>query len=166
MQDAVLRRPGNENTRIPYFLYIDEFSDFVCKATEPMFTLYRKFRVATTISIQSISQLELHGQKENYKSLILSNCASKIFTGNGEWDELEWWAKEFGSHREWTYTNNIDMDKMEYDPKAGGVKWAWVETVRAGKLQNLKQNQAAYTIKQPNGVSKSGVGNFTYLEAK
>ncbi len=166
MQDAVLRRPGNEKTRIPYFLYVDEFADFVCRATEPMFTLYRKFRVATTISIQSISQLELHGQKENYKSLILSNCASKIFTGNGEWDELEWWAKEFGTHREWTYTNNMDMDKLEYDAKAGSVKWAWVETVRAGKLQTLKQSQGAYKIRQANGSPRCGVGNFTYLEAK
>ena len=29
MQDAVLRRPGDENTRIPHFFYIDEFPDFV-----------------------------------------------------------------------------------------------------------------------------------------
>ena len=28
MQNAVLRRPGNENSRVPHFLYIDEFPDF------------------------------------------------------------------------------------------------------------------------------------------
>ena len=28
MQNAVLRRPGIENSRVPHFLYIDEFSDF------------------------------------------------------------------------------------------------------------------------------------------
>ena len=31
MQNAVLRRPGTENTRVPNFLYIDEFPDFICK---------------------------------------------------------------------------------------------------------------------------------------
>ena len=33
MQNAVLRRPGIENSRIPHFLYIDEFADFICKDT-------------------------------------------------------------------------------------------------------------------------------------
>ena len=115
IQDAVLRRPGNESTRIPHFLYIDEFADFICRATEPMFTLYRKFKVATTISVQSLSQLEVHGQKENYRSLILSNCANKIFTGHADYDEIEWWENEFGSHREWVYSNSMDMSKLEYD---------------------------------------------------
>ena len=166
MQDAVLRRPGNESNRIPHFLYVDEFTDFICRATEPMFTMYRKFKVAPTISIQSISQLELHGQKENYKNVILSNCANKIFTGNGEYDELEWWSREFGTHREWTYSNTMDASKLEYDPKFGNVKWAWVDNVRAGKLQTLKQTQAGYKIRGEKGVPMCGTGNFSYLEAK
>ena len=37
MQNAVLRRPGSEKSRVPNFLYIDEFPDFICKATEPIF---------------------------------------------------------------------------------------------------------------------------------
>ena len=36
MQNAVLRRPGTEKSRVPNFLYIDEFPDFICKATEPI----------------------------------------------------------------------------------------------------------------------------------
>ena len=39
MQNAVLRRPGVESSRIPHFLYIDEFADFICKDTEAMFTM-------------------------------------------------------------------------------------------------------------------------------
>lgn len=166
MQDAVLRRPGNESTRIPHFLYIDEFADFICRATEPMFTLYRKFKVAPTISVQSLSQLETHGQKENYKSVILSNCANKIFTGNGDYDELEWWSKEFGSHREWKYSNSIDTSKLEYDPKYTGVSWTYVTTLKAGKLQALSQKQCAYKIRGDNGRPMTGPGNFQYLESK
>lgn len=166
MQDAVLRRPGTEATRIPHFLYIDEFADFICRATEPMFTLYRKFKVASTISIQSISQLELHGQKENYKSVILSNCANKIFTGNAEYDEIEWWSNEFGTHREWKFSNNMDMQKLEYDSKYGGVKWEFVPNFKPGKLQTLKQKQCAYKIRGENGKPMCGPGNFNYLESK
>ena len=39
MQYSVLTRPGNEKTRIPHFLYVDEFPDFLCRATSPIFTL-------------------------------------------------------------------------------------------------------------------------------
>lgn len=166
MQDAVLRRPGNETTRIPHFLYIDEFADFICRATEPMFTLYRKFKVAPTISVQSLSQLEVHGQKENYRSLILSNCANKIFTGNAEYDELEWWSNEFGSHREWKYTNNMDTEKLEYDPKFSGVKWEYVSTLKVGKLQTLPLKKCGYKIIGDKGKVMSGCGIFDFLQSK
>ena len=115
MQNAVLRRPGGENNRVPNFLYIDEFPDFICKSTEAIFTMYRKYRVATTISAQNLTQLETPNSKENYKTTILSNCANKIFTGNGTIEELQWWSSEFGKRREWVYTSDIDFEKMEYD---------------------------------------------------
>ncbi len=166
MQDAVLRRPGNEATRIPYFLYIDEFADFICRATEPMFTLYRKFKVAPTISIQSLSQLEIYGQKENYKNLILSNCANKIFTGNAEYDEIEWWTKEFGTHREWKYSSSMSMDKLEYDSKVSGVKWEYVDNLKMGKLQTLTLGKCGYKIKGDKGSQQAGCGNFEFLSSK
>lgn len=166
MQDAVLRRPGNESTRIPHFLYIDEFADFICRATEPMFTLYRKFKVAPTISVQSLSQLDVHGQKENYRAIILSNCANKIFTGNAEYDEIEWWSKEFSVRRDWKFTNSMDMQKLEYDSKYTGVKWEWVSILKPGKLQMLGQKQCAYKIRGTNGKPMCGPGNFQYLESK
>jgi hypothetical protein len=166
MQDAVLRRPGNETTRIPHFLYIDEFADFICRATEPMFTLYRKFKVAPTISVQSLSQLEVHGQKENYKSLILSNCANKIFTGNADYDEMVWWENEFGTHREWKYTTGIDTEKMQYDSKLSGIKWEYVATLKVGKLQTLTLKKCGYKIKDSNGQVQTGCGNLEFLQSK
>ena len=166
MQDAVLRRPGVEATRIPHFLYIDEFADFICKATEPMFTLYRKFKVAPTISVQSLSQLEIHGQKENYRSLILSNCANKIFTGNAEWDELEWWSKEFSTRREWNYTNSIDTEKVEYDPKYSGVAWKYTTILKEGKLQSLTLGKCGFKIKGDKGFQQCGCGLLEFLSSK
>ena len=117
MQNSVLRRIGNENSRIPNFLYIDEFPDFICKDTEAIFTLYRKYKVATVITAQNLAQLEANAPEMKYKDTILSNCASKIFVGNGTPTELEWWEKEFLLKREWKYGNNMDMKTLEYDSK-------------------------------------------------
>ena len=166
MQNAVLRRPGTEKSRVPNFLYIDEFPDFICKETEPIFTMYRKYKVGTVISAQNLAQLNVAGSKENYQQTILSNCASKIFTGGGTKDELEWWSVEFGQKREWSMGNTIDFDKMKYDSKHGSVEWKFVPYFKPGKLQGLGQKDCAYKIRGSNGKSMAGQGKLNYLASK
>ena len=162
MQNAVLRRPGNEKSRVPNFLYIDEFPDFICKATEPIFTMYRKYKVGTVISAQNLEQLNVSGAKQT----ILSNCASKIFTGGGVISELEWWSSEFGQKREWAMGNTIDFDKMKYDSKHGSVKWDFTPYFKPGKLQTLGQKECAFKIRGSNGKTVVGPCKFNYLESK
>ena len=167
MQNAVLRRPGGENNRIPNFLYIDEFPDFIGKSTEAIFTMYRKYRVGTTISAQNLAQLETPNSKENYKTTILSNCASKIFTGNGTIEELQWWSSEFGKRREWVYSSDIDFEKMEYDSKGKSVDWKYVDYFSPGKLQGaVRDKNAVFKIKDIGGKFLVGLGKFNYLDAK
>lgn len=166
MQNAVLRRPGSEKSRVPNFLYIDEFPDFICKATEPIFTMYRKYKIGTTISAQNLEQLNVYNSKENFKQTILSNCANKIFTGNASIEELEWWGSEFGQKREWSMQNSIDFDKMKYDSKHGGVEWKFVPYFKPGKLQSFGQKDCAYKIRDAKGKPMAGQGKLGYLESK
>lgn len=166
MQNAVLRRPGIESSRVPHFVYIDEFADFICKDTEAMFTMYRKYKVGTIISTQNLQQLETPELAVNYRNTILSNCANKIFTGGGAYDELEWWSKELGAHREWTYSNSMDMSKLEYDSKYGSVKWAFVPNFQPGKLQALGSKDCAYKIRGESGRPVVGPGKLSFLESK
>ena len=163
MQNAVLRRPGSEKSRVPNFLYIDEFPDFICKATEPIFTMYRKYKIGTTISAQNLEQLDV---KPGSKQTILSNCASKIFTGGGNIDELEWWENDFGKKREWSMQNSIDFGKMKYDSKHNNVEWKFVPYFKAGKLQNLGTKDCAYKIRGANGKPIVGQGKLNFLESK
>ena len=162
MQNAVLRRPGSEKSRVPNFLYIDEFPDFICKATEPIFTMYRKYKVGTVISAQNLEQLNVAGAKQT----ILSNCANKIFTGGGVIGELEWWSSEFGQKREWSMSNSIDFDKGKYDAKHGNVEWKFTPYFKPGKLQTLGQKDCAFKIRGSNGKPVVGPGKFNYLESK
>ena len=167
MQNAVLRRPGGENSRVPNFLYIDEFPDFICKATEAIFTMYRKYRVGTIISAQNLAQLETPKSRENYKNTILSNCSNKVFTGNAVIEELQWWVSEFGSHREWKYKVDFDTEKTKYTSKYGDVQWAYVDYFTPGKLQGmLTDKKCAYKVKDIGGKLMVGPGRFNYLESK
>lgn len=165
MQNAVLRRPGSEKSRVPNFLYIDEFPDFICKATEPIFTMYRKYKIGTTISAQNLEQLDSSNCKGS-KQTILSNCVNKIFTGNASIEELEWWENEFGQKREWKMQNTMDFDKMKYDSKHNGVEWKFVPYFKAGKLQSFGQKDCAYKIRSSSGKPMAGQGKLNYLESK
>lgn len=166
MQNAVLRRPGNEKSRIPNFLYIDEFPDFIGKATEPIFTMYRKYKIGTTISAQNLAQLETPTSRDNYRQTILSNCSSKIFTGEATIEELNWWSDEFGTKREWTYKNNIDLEKKQYDSKYSDVKWEFIKYFKPGKLQTFGTKDCAYKIRGENGKPTIGQGRMAYMESK
>lgn len=166
MQNAVLRRPGNENSRIPHFFYVDEFPDFICKDTEAIFTLYRKYKVATVISAQNLAQLEANSPRMRYKDTILSNCASKIFMGDGTPEELEWWEKEFTQRRVWTYSNSMDMSKLEYDSKYGSVKYDWEKYFAANKLGSLSFKHGAVKLKTDAGKFEVGEGVFNFIASK
>lgn len=54
MQLAVLRRP--DTNRSAHFLYIDEASQYMHPMYENMIALYRQYRVAVVLAIQSLSQ--------------------------------------------------------------------------------------------------------------
>ena len=166
MQNAVLRRPGSENSRIPHFCYIDEFPDFICKDTESIFTLYRKYRVATVITAQTLAQLEGNSPRMKYRDTILANCASKIFTGDGVPEELLWWEKELTERRTWKYSNSMDMNKLEYDSKWGGVVYGWETYFAANKLATLPFKRVAVKLKNEKGNFDVGEGKFDFIAAK
>ena len=182
MQNAVLRRPGNEKTRIPHYLYIDEFPDFLTKDTQAIFTMYRKYCVGTTISAQSISMFGTSGVtnvslgdvvKENsamakFNSTILSNCASKVYTGGAApIDELQWWQKEIGQWKKWLYkARDYDAAKGTLSSTLKEAKYDYKDKLMAGNLQFLADNKCAYKIVGDNGTPQNSDGIIDFISSK
>lgn len=166
MENAVLRRPGNETTRIPHFLYIDEFPEFLCRSIDIIFTMYRKYRVGTIVAIQSISQLATSNAKVNLQKSILANCGNKIFTGNADIDEIQWWSSELGKRRKWVYSEAVDKSTLKPDPKVTGVKWDWELYFPLGKLQYLGITSCAYIIRDDGNRPMVGEGKLTPVSSK
>lgn len=164
MQYAVLRRPGNENTRIPHFLYIDEFPDFICSQTEAIFTMYRKYRIGTVISAQNLDQLNVENKK--YRNTIIANCANKIVFGNNTPEDNEWWSQELGTEKKWQFSNNYDTAKGQYSDTLGGIKYGPVTRYSPGKIQSTKFKQCLYKIAGPAGKYENGICNLDFVEAK
>lgn len=169
MQQSVLSRPGNENTRIPHFLYIDDFPEFLCKAIEPVFTVYRKYKVGNILSAQTLSQLEGDG-KEKFKDEILANCVNKCIFGNALPDDVKWWETELEQKREWTWNSSYETDTSKdnygYDSKYGSIEYKWKPNYAAGKVMALKSKQILFKIKDSKGKSLVAKGKLDFLEAK
>lgn len=164
MQYAVLRRPGIESTRIPHFLYIDEFSDFVSSSTEPIFTLYRKYRVGTVISVQNLDQLNANNKK--FRKTIIANCAHKVVFGNNEPDDNDWWSKELGEKTEWKYGVDYDTKKGEYSSTLKGIESAKKPKYKPGKIQSIKFKQCIYKVRDGGGKNNVGIGTLNFLDSK
>lgn len=165
MQHSVLSRPGNEKSRVPHFLYIDEFSNFVCEATTPIFTLYRKYRVGSIISSQNLDQFNTE-QGDTYKKVIIANSTTKLVFGNNSPEDNKWWEEEFGKKREWQYGSNYDTAKGEYEKKLNSVKYGWTSYANAGKIQTLKFKGCVYKTKNTIGKLQVGLGKVDFLESK
>ena len=165
MQQSVLSRPGNEKTRIPHFLYIDEFPPFVCKATEDIFTLYRKYRVGTIISAQNLSQFGVKNDY-NFRQTLLANCTTKIVFGNNTPEDNEWWEKELGDKRRWMFTHDYKTDQGKYDATYKSIKWQWIPNYKAGKVQALKFKMIIYKTKDLKGKSLVGQAKIDFMESR
>lgn len=164
MQYAVLRRPGVEATRVPHFLYIDEFSDFISSSTEPIFTLYRKYRVGAIISVQNLDQL--NAQNKKYRKTIIANCAHKIVFGNNEPEDNDWWSKELGEKSEFTYSRNYETEKGKYSDNFNGIKYDKKPNFKPGKVQSIKFKECIYKLRDGKGKNNIGIGKLNFIDSK
>jgi len=161
---AVEGRPGNEKTRIPHFLYIDEFDKYANPLFTDIFTVFRKFKVGTVFAAPNLTSLG--GVSSPFMNALLSNCPTKISFGNCTPAEYSWWEQEFGKRREWKVSNNYDRKNGEYSSNLGGVEWAWVDHMKVAKMQGLKFKNCIYKTKDKKGKNVVNFATVDFLEAK
>ena len=161
-QDAVLRRVGNEDSRIPHFLYIDEFPEYINKEMDVMFTLFRKYRCGVTIAIQNLSQLD-KSNTSYYRQTVLANTKTQIVFGDTVPEDSEYWNKAFGQEKK------VDRDSS-FDPSSGDVKRKTTikvkdkERFKIHKIQENKFGCVYYKTKNIKGNSVFGEGRVSFLE--
>lgn len=85
--DSVTRRPGNEDTRSPHALFIDEFPLIVNEELEQMFTLFRKYRVMAHVAVQNLAQFK--NNMEYLKNVVISNCGHHFVFGRAAREDME-----------------------------------------------------------------------------
>lgn len=94
LQMAAMRRQSMaEEDRKDFFLYIDEFQNYVTDAIESILSEARKYRLSLNIAHQYIGQL-VEKQDEKIKNAVFGNVGTKMCYKIGAQD-AEYMAKEF-----------------------------------------------------------------------
>ena len=165
-QDAVLRRKGNEDSRTPHFLYIDEFPEYITKDMEVMFTLFRKYRCGVTIAIQNLSQLEKSGHSY-YRQVVLANTKTQIVFGDTVPEDSKYWEDSFGLKK-------VPDTTTKFDASAGIGRGSGKTTLEIRKKAKIEAYKIAemgfgtvfYKTKNASGKSLYGKGKTTFLDGK
>ena len=164
LQDAVLRRPGNEDSRTPHFLYIDEFPEYINKDMDVMFTLFRKYRCGVTIALQNLSQLEKSG-KSYYRQTVLANTKTQIIFGDTVPEDSAYWELAFGKEkvmdpgRDFKYIDG----KLVATPTLAKRK---KERAESFKIADQPFGNIFFKTKNSSGKTIYGKGKVTFLNAK
>lgn len=79
-QNAVFRRPGNEFTRTPHFLYVDELPRYMNPDMERFFSIGRQYRCGLVVAMQSLKQMELAAER-GFDDIVLGMCRNRVIYG-------------------------------------------------------------------------------------
>lgn len=113
--NAAYRRPGGEIKKLPHFFYVDEFPVLLHPRVEGCFSLFRQYRVAMFVAIQSLTQMEKSKSTAFLKDVLLGNCAHHFVFGRAAAQEMELYQTLGGesfqsTHMEGTKTTSILSD--------------------------------------------------------
>lgn len=113
--NAVLRRKGDEWTRLPHFWYIDELPVIVCPAMEQCFSLFRKYRTSMTVALQTLDQMNKNPFLMYLKGIILNSCGFHIVFGRTNPNDQEVFSRLSGMVDKVIYTQSSNSTSLMVD---------------------------------------------------
>lgn len=180
LQSSVFRRPGNENTRRPHTLYIDEFQTYSTPGFADMLTQGRSYRVSSVLATQARAQMAMGGGKDgkNFVELVSANARNIILYPGINKDDAKYYSDQFGEKEE--IEEQIGYSKKEFNLLTGGLAPLGhpTETLREqkkmtanysstdliyGQSQGKSFGEITYCIIKNNSVQPAKVGLISYI---
>ena len=173
-QSAVFKRPGNENTRIPHFLYIDEFQVYSNPGFADMLTQGRSYRVASHLATQNRALMAMGGGRDgkNFVELVSTNARNVILFPGGNSNDAKYYSTEFGEVTKIEVRKSIS--KPRFNPLYGFQKMRYPnESISEVEKKEARFSlsdiiykdfgQIVYRIIQNKTVQPPGVGLVSWI---
>lgn len=172
-QSSVFKRPGNENTRIPHFLYIDEFQTYANPGFADMLTQGRSYRVASHLATQNRALIGMGSGKdgEDFIELVSTNARNIVIYPGGNYADAEFYSNQFGEIKEKEEQKGIT--RQRFHPLYGNKVNAPSESIRTTEkdvarysptdIIYRKFGEITYAIIQDNSLQVPGIGKISYI---
>lgn len=115
-QSSVFKRPGNEDTRRPHFLYIDEFQKYSNPGFADMLTQGRSYRVASHLATQARAQIGMGSGKDGnaFINLVSTNCRNVVVFPGVSYDDAKYYSDQFGEYMQ--KKERVSYSQKELNP--------------------------------------------------
>ena len=144
---------------------------YITKDTEAFFTLFRKYRCGTLITVQNLSQLTKTSSLAYFKDVIITNSKTRIVFGDMTWEEAEYWQKEMGTKKKWKYDKVLadsktqeGADKLTQSYMKGSKDYP--ANYKAVKFVNMGFKKCIYKTKSASGKNIVGRGATDFINKK
>lgn len=174
LQSSVFRRPGNENTRRPHWLFIDEFQVYSNPGFSDMLTQGRSYRVASHLATQNRALIGMGAGSDgkDFVELVSTNARNIIIYPGGNATDAKYYSDQFGEivkkETQKGRTRQIfnplkGIKPMSYDSESIRE----TETVEAryspSDIIYRPFGEITYGLIRDNSIEAPGVGKIQYI---
>ena len=117
IQAAIINRPGNENTRKPCYLYLDEFQTYANQGFSIVLQQGRSYRVSAILATQSRNAIKMDMGSvagEAFLSVISTNARSQIIFPGIDPEDAKYYSVAFGEREEEVKQKSETHAKFEF----------------------------------------------------
>ncbi|WPS85471.1 type IV secretory system conjugative DNA transfer family protein (plasmid) [Brevibacillus halotolerans] len=174
LQSSVFKRPGNENTRRPHFLYIDEFQVYSNPGFADMLTQGRSYRVASHLATQNRALIGMGSGQDgkDFIELVSTNARNVIIYPGGNAVDAKYYSDQFGEVVKKEVQKGITRQK--FNPLVGFKPINYdSESVREVEKKEARYSpsdiiyrsyeEITYCLITNNSISPPGVGRIQYI---
>jgi hypothetical protein len=161
-----LRRKGDETTRRPVYLYVDEFAVYGTEAYAEMFSQARKYRVGQMVAYQVRAQLLDVSKK--FQDVVEGSCRNKVYFPAPSPDDARFLEKSLGTStnvRE-THSENrlgfFGFDNRNLDRKVSRTETVDPRFRLESILYGLQANEAIFVMTEQNQAKAPVIGITSY----
>ncbi len=98
LQSAVMRRPGDEETRVPHIMYIDEAQNFLNAGFSKLLEQGRSYRIAIVLGTQARTELGDGTANDKFLESVSANTRNNIVLPGISPKDRDYYEKLFGEH--------------------------------------------------------------------
>lgn len=157
-----MRNTSDDNDLIGNYLYIDDLNMIKHASIQGMFTYYRRSHCGVVATIHNLAEIDQFGGS-NFRETLMSNIKTKVVFGETTAEDTEYWVKEFGTKKRWTYNMNWTPGKEDEPQTRSNTKWEEKPLFTQEKIMQQGFRQVRYKTKNASGKVERGSGETDFL---